>query len=75
MSKDHDNDDGLEDRNHDDLRELVYECILTHNEEVLISLLIRLEKEYIDIAKVATFGKYHTDWSHEETLNYITYET
>tara|TARA_B100000073_G_C23569649_1_gene507557 strand:+ start:384 stop:611 length:228 start_codon:yes stop_codon:yes gene_type:complete len=75
MSKDHDNDDDLEGRNQDAVRELVYECILTHNEEILISLLVRLEKEYIDIAKVATFGKYHPDWSHEETLNYITYET
>lgn len=58
-----------------DVTDLVYECIASHNELILVELITRLEKEYVDIAKLSTFGKYETSWTHEDVLNYITFET
>jgi len=58
-----------------DVTDLVFECIATHNELILVELITRLESEYVDIARLSTMGKYTTDWTHEDVLNYITYET
>tara|TARA_B100001113_G_C21012704_1_gene580031 strand:+ start:840 stop:1043 length:204 start_codon:yes stop_codon:yes gene_type:complete len=55
--------------------DLVFECIATHNELILVELITRLEKEYVEIAELSTLGKYKSSWSHEDVLNYITYET
>lgn len=60
--------------NIDDIRVLVYECMATHNEEIVIELIARLEKQYIDVAALATLGQYTESWSHEDLLSYITYE-
>ena len=60
----------------DETQELVYECIATHNEEVLIELIDKLKKDYIDLAKLSTFGEYkEEEWTHEDVLNYVTYHT
>ena len=57
------------------IRDLVYECIGTHNEEVLVQLIYRLEQDYIDIAKLASMGDYKASWTHQEILDYMTYFT
>lgn len=57
------------------IRVLVNECILTHNEEVLVELISRLESDYVDVARLATFDSYKTDWTHQEVLDFITYNT
>ena len=59
----------------DETQDLVYEYIATHNEEVLIELINSLKKEYIDLAKLSTFGEYQKEWTHEDVLNYVTYHT
>ena len=59
----------------DETQDLVYECIATHNEEVLIELINSLKKEYIDLAKLSTFGEYQKECTHEDVLNYVTYHT
>lgn len=58
----------------DILRELIQDCIITHNEEVLINLIYNLENEYKEIATLITFGEYDENWTHEKLLNYITRE-
>lgn len=60
---------------HEDIEALVYECIATHNEIILIELIRNLEKEYIDLASLSTFGEYKTHWSHNDVMNYVTYHT
>ena len=57
------------------ITDLVFECIATHNELILVELITRLEAEYVEIANLSTLGKYQTGWTHEEVLNYMTYET
>lgn len=59
----------------DTVRDLVDQCVMSHNEEVLVNLIIRLEKDYIEIAKLTTMGDYESNWTHREVLDYITYYT
>ena len=61
----------MDDATHD----LVYACIATRNEEVLIELINSLKKENIDLAKLYTFGEYQKESTHEDVLNYVTYHT
>lgn len=59
-----------------DTQDLVYECIATHNEEVLVSLIIALKDDYCELAQLATFGEYNIpEWTHQDVLNYVTYHT
>ena len=55
------------------VRHLVLDAIDTHNEEIIISLLIKLLEEYIEIARLTTDNKYRKTWTHKDVLNYITY--
>ncbi len=57
------------------IEDLVNECINTHNELILVELIYRLEHEYIDIARLATYDDYKKNWTHQEVVNYITYNT
>lgn len=59
----------------ENISSLVYECISTHNEPILIELIYRLQKEYVDVAKLSTMGEYKSTWTHEQVLNYITINT
>tara|TARA_B100001094_G_scaffold318092_1_gene361255 strand:+ start:134 stop:367 length:234 start_codon:yes stop_codon:yes gene_type:complete len=59
----------------EEIRDLVDQCIFTHNEEILVNLIFYLEKEYIDIARLGTLDAYEPSWTHEEVLNYMTYHT
>jgi hypothetical protein len=59
----------------EDVYKLVDECIMTHNESILVELIYRLEKEYVEIATLATMGDYKGNWTHSEVLNYITLNT
>ena len=59
----------------EDISELVHECVLTHNEIILIELIYRLEKEYVELSELATLGEYKRTWSHQDVLNYMTYHT
>ncbi|NDG28618.1 hypothetical protein EB118_00745 [bacterium] len=57
------------------IRKLVNDCIISHNEEVIIQLILKLELEYKEIAELSTFGEYTSTWTHQQVLRYITEET
>lgn len=59
----------------EEIRDLVDQCLLTHNTEILVNLIFYLEKDYIDIARLGTLDAYKSSWTHEEVLNYMTYHT
>ena len=65
----------MDKENRDSVESLVYECIATHNEMLLVQLIESLENDYTDLASLATFGEYERDWTHEDVLNYVTYHT
>jgi hypothetical protein len=54
---------------------LVSDCLVAHQEIIIVKLIAELEKDYEDLAKLATMGEYNTNWTHPEVLDYITYET
>lgn len=58
----------------EEISKLVCDCLIAHQEIILIKLIAQLEKEYKEIASLATFGQYKDGWSHREVLDYITYE-
>tara|TARA_B100001778_G_scaffold329149_1_gene329677 strand:+ start:937 stop:1143 length:207 start_codon:yes stop_codon:yes gene_type:complete len=64
-----------EESRHEILRALVNDCIISHNEGIIVRLLVQLEQEYQDLAKLATMGEYENDWTHQQVLNYVTLET
>lgn len=57
------------------IRDLVADCLVSNNEEVIIQLIYTLETEYKEIAKLSTYGEYSDSWTHKQVLDYITYET
>lgn len=58
----------------DAIRKLLSDSIYSHNEEVIVNLIFKLEKEYVELAKLSTFGEYKREWTHPQLLDYITKE-
>jgi hypothetical protein len=54
--------------------DLIEECIYSNKLEFLAELIVKLEMEYIDIARLATDDNYQISWTHTQVLDYITYE-
>lgn len=61
--------------NLENIRELVNDCIFTNNIELIVELIHHLQTEYVEIAQVATLGEYQPEWTHHQTMTYITFET
>mgnify|MGYP003126055944 CR=1 FL=1 len=54
---------------------LVGDCIMAHQESIIVKLISELERDYVELAKLATMGEYTEEWTHPQVLDYITYET
>jgi hypothetical protein len=59
----------------EEIESLVNDCIISNNSIILVQLIVQLEKDYRELAQLATFGEYKNDWTHEQVLDYITEET
>lgn len=59
----------------EEIESLVDDCVISNNTVILTQLIVQLEKDYKELAELATFGAYKDDWTHIELLNYITEET
>jgi hypothetical protein len=53
---------------------LVEDCMHQNKLEFLAELIVRLEREYIEIARLATDDNYQPNWTHVQVLDYLTYE-
>ena len=58
----------------DSIRKLMSDSITSHNEEVIVSLIFKLEKEYVELAELSTMGEYKRNWTHQQVLDYVTKE-
>lgn len=56
------------------VRKLVGDSIYSKNEEIIVNLIFRLEKEYVELAQLSTLGEYKRNWTHEQVLDYVTKE-
>ena len=54
---------------------LVSDCIVAHQEAIIVKLIAGLEEEYEELAKLSTMGEYQRTWTHQQVLEHITYET
>ena len=57
------------------IEKLVNDCVLAHQEAIIVQLIYRLEKEYKEVAMLARLGEYQETWTHQKLLDYVTYET
>lgn len=64
----------MTDKDTEALKGLVEEAIRLHKIDFLVSLISKLQDEYMDIAKLATEGSYQVNWTHKQVLDFITYE-
>jgi hypothetical protein len=59
----------------EEIDSLVHDCVLSNNTIILVQLIVQFEKDYKELAKLATLGEYKDNWTHLEVLNYVTTET
>jgi len=57
------------------IEKLVCDCQIAHQEAIIVQLIYRLEKEYKELAMLASLGEYQDTWTHQKLLDYVTYET
>jgi hypothetical protein len=57
-----------------DTIDLIEECVHSNKIEFLAELIIKLENQYMDIARIATDDNYQPSWTHLQVLDYMTYE-
>lgn len=55
------------------IENLVYDCIVAHQETIIVQLIYQLEKDYKELARLVTMDEYKSDWTHKQVLDYITY--
>lgn len=60
--------------NLDKIKELVDECVKNDRNDFLANIIFVLQQNYQEIAKLTTDGAYHEGWSHQQVIDYITYE-
>jgi hypothetical protein len=56
------------------VRNLVNEAIQTNSIEFLVKLIHNLQKEYVELAELATLSSYQPTWSHKKLMDYVTKE-
>ena len=54
--------------------EVIDHCILNDKKEFLASLIIKIQREYKEIAALSTDGEYQITWTHNDLLDYLTYQ-
>ena len=57
------------------IESLVADCIIAHQEGIIVRLIEQLEDDYKDLAKLVTLGVYKENWTKKQVLDFITYDT
>lgn len=57
------------------IESLVSDCIIAHQESIIVSLIQQLEEDYKELALLATLGEYKDSWTKQQVLDFVTYET
>jgi hypothetical protein len=52
---------------------IINECIKNDKLKFLANMIVKLQEEYQEIAKLSTDGEYEVTWTHEQLLNFLTY--
>lgn len=54
---------------------VIENCIKENKIEFLANLIVKLQKEYQDIASLSTDGEYQITWTHHQVLDFLTYQS
>lgn len=54
--------------------DMIEGCVYSNKLEFLAQLIVRLESEYIELARIGTDDNYQSNWTHLQVLDYMTYE-
>ena len=54
------------------ISKLLQKCIKEKETDIIVKLKLRLQKDYIEMALLATDGQYKEHWSHKKVLDYLT---
>lgn len=54
--------------------DMIEGCVYSNKLEFLAQLIVRLESEYIELARIGTDDNYQVNWTHLQVLDYMTYE-
>lgn len=57
------------------IESLVSDCIIAHQEAIIVGLIQQLEEDYKELALLATLGEYKDSWTKQQVLDFVTYET
>jgi len=57
------------------IESLISDCIIAHQESIIVGLIEQLEKDYKELALLATMGEYKDSWTKQQVLDFVTYET
>jgi hypothetical protein len=58
----------------DDILKIINECVRTNKLDFIANLIVTLQNDYTDLAKLTTDDNYQPNWTHKQTLDYLTYE-
>ena len=54
------------------VQRMVDECVKKKQTEFLAKLILKLQKDYIEVAALASDGQYQETWTHKKLLDYLT---
>jgi|688.fasta_scaffold13934_9 hypothetical protein len=57
-----------------DMEIVIQECIKNDKITFLATLICNLQKEYQELAELSTDGEYNITWTHQQTLEFLTYK-
>lgn len=55
--------------------QLVDECIVQGKVEFIAKLIMKLQEDYVEVSTLSTDGNYNEQWTHQQVLDYLTYES
>lgn len=53
--------------------DVVEDCVHKGKIELLAQILLKLQTEYREVCELSTDGDYQITWTHQEVLDYLTY--
>lgn len=57
-----------------EMEDVIKECIKNNKITFLATLICNLQRDYKELAELSTDGEYNITWTHNQTLDFLTYK-
>jgi hypothetical protein len=64
----------MQDRDIKEMIQLINECVKKDKIDFLAAIICKIQKEYQEICELSTDGDYQVTWTHQQVLDYLTYQ-